>query len=151
MRSILELFEVKSVQLAQSNDDAIVLLNKRHFDCVFVDNMSRKENGLELVKHVRHQKKDALKEIPIILCTAFTGRKSITNARDAGVTEILAKPVSPVQIMEKMENAIFNKRNFVDIDVYAGPDRRRRASEYAAEEDRRHAGELPSKENERGD
>ena len=126
-------------------------MGKQRVDCIFVDNMNQKENGLELTKHIRHEEDNSLRKLPIILCTAFTGFQSITSARDAGVTEILAKPVSPDQIMEKMENALFNKRDFVEIEAYSGPDRRRRTIDYSGEEDRRNSHILPPKINEQGD
>ncbi len=126
-------------------------MGTQRVDCIFVDNMNQKENGLELTRYIRHEENNSLREMPIILCTAFTGLQSITRARDAGVTEVLAKPVSPDQIMEKMENAFLNKRSFVDIEAYTGPDRRRRTVDYAGEEDRRSSYALPPKQDEQGD
>ncbi|MCF6215941.1 MAG: response regulator [Emcibacter sp.] len=149
---MLEVFEVESVRVTTNNEDAIAILGTQRVDCIFVDNMNQKENGLELTRHIRHKENNSLRKLPIILCTAFTGLHSITHARDAGVTEVLAKPVSPDQIMEKMENALFNKRNFVDLEAYAGPDRRRRTIDYAGEDDRRHSiDKLPPKRDEQGD
>jgi len=137
MRSILEAFEVGQVHLAVTYDDAVKILNNRRFDCIFVDNMTCEKNGLELARYIRHSEDEELRVIPIILSTTFTGFKSIISARDAGVTEILAKPVSPDQIIEKMANAIFKQRDFIDNDVYSGPDRRRRIRDYDGSNDRR--------------
>ncbi|VAW04720.1 hypothetical protein MNBD_ALPHA01-578, partial [hydrothermal vent metagenome] len=41
------------------------------------------------------------------------------------------------QIMEKLDNALFNKRNFINCEVYTGPDRRRRIRDFMGDKDRR--------------
>ena len=137
MRSILEAFEVAQVQMTTEYDDAVRRLKNHKYDCIFVDNMMSEKNGLMLTKYIRRQQDVTLRKIPIILCTAFTGLQSIINARDAGVTEILAKPVSPDQIMAKMNVALFNPRAFIDAEVYSGPDRRRRIRDFGEQDDRR--------------
>lgn len=137
MRSILEALEVNQVHLAHTYDDATGMLNGRQFDCIFIDNMMSTPNGLELTKYIRHLKNTKTRAVPIILYTAFTGLQSIIHARDVGVTEILSKPVSPEQIMEKMNNALFNPRSFINTGAYSGPDRRRRIRDFGDTDDRR--------------
>lgn len=142
MRSILESFEVAQVRMSATYDDACGILNSGKFDCIFIDNMTRKKNGLKLAEYIRHSEKADLKTVPIILYTAFTGLQSIIKARDAGVTEVLTKPVSPEQIMKKMTNALFNQREFIDTDIYSGPDRRRRIRDHDGTDERRKT-EIP--------
>ncbi len=137
LRSILETFEVAQVRMAKSYDEAITIINNHPFDCIFVDNMMSDKNGLMLAKHIRQSKDINLQKIPMILCTSFTGLQSILDARDAGITEILAKPISPEQIMEKISNALFKQRPFIVSDSYYGPDRRRRIRDYDGSADRR--------------
>lgn len=137
MRSILEAFEVSHVSLVKTNDAASKLLKNKKYDCIFVDNMTNKENGLELTKYIRQSDDKSLRKTPIILCSALTEQKLILQARDVGITEILAKPVSPDQIMEKMSNALFNKRDFIISGEYLGPDRRRRIRDLDGTADRR--------------
>tara|TARA_R110002096_G_scaffold48333_5_gene128356 strand:+ start:1853 stop:2413 length:561 start_codon:yes stop_codon:yes gene_type:complete len=126
LRSILEIFNIGHISLTASTDEAIKSLQNRTFDCVFVDNLISADNGMKLVEYVRKSQDDQKRKIPIILCTAFTGLRSILTARDTGVTEVLAKPISPDQVMNKLSNALFNPRPFILCDVYTGPDRRRR-------------------------
>lgn len=137
MRSILETFEVASVRVTTTYDETILILNNSMFDCIFVDNMMSQKSGLKLAKYIRQSNQYKLQKVPIILYTAFTGLQSILNARDAGITEILAKPISPEQIMEKMTNALFNQRDFIISDVYFGPDRRRRIRDISNIKERR--------------
>lgn len=125
--------------MSKTYDDAILILNNNSYDCIFVDNMMSKNNGLKLAEYIRKSPIEKTQRTPIILCTAFTGLQSILNARDAGITEILAKPISPEQIMDKMSNAIFKERSFIVSGIYFGPDRRRRIRDIEGAEDRRQA------------
>ena len=71
---------------------------------------------------------------------AVTDIDTIVMARDAGVTEVIGKPFSPDQVLQKLTNAIKNKREFIDVDEYIGPNRRRRNSndtDWSGDNDRR--------------
>jgi hypothetical protein len=50
----------------------------------------------------------------------------IAAARDAGVTEFLRKPFAAQHIALRMEAFQASPREFVTVDSYMGPDRRRR-------------------------
>jgi two-component system chemotaxis response regulator CheY len=49
-------------------------------------------------------------------------------ARDAGITEFLAKPVSATLIYRRIAAMVENPRDFVETGSFFGPDRRRRAA-----------------------
>ena len=81
-------------------------------------------------------------DIPVILNTGVTDIDTIIMARDTGITEIIGKPFSPDQIHQKMHNALFNNREFINVDEYIGPNRRRRQQnnpEWDGENERRHS------------
>lgn len=137
IRSILETFEVNRVSMASSNKEGLNLLEKNNYNCIFIDNMMHDSHGLELIKQIRTSTMEHIRKTPVILCTAFTGLHTVLQARDAGVTEILAKPVSPKQIMQKLDNALFNEREFIISERFLGPDRRRRLREARGHTDRR--------------
>ena len=67
-------------------------------------------------------------------------------ARDAGVTEICAKPVTAKQMWEKIVAVVNNPRPFVKTAGYFGPDRRRRMEDYAGPERRAQTSEKPSED-----
>jgi hypothetical protein len=53
-------------------------------------------------------------------------------ARDAGVTEILAKPITAQNLMLRIAEVVDKPRAFVRCETYFGPDRRRRnVADYA--------------------
>ena len=52
----------------------------------------------------------------------------IAAARDAGVTEILSKPLVVRQLLERLHAVVHHPRVFIRTDSYFGPDRRRRTA-----------------------
>ena len=58
--------------------------------------------------------------------TGHTEHARIAEIRDAGVTEILAKPFSGDLLHERLISALSKPRSFVQSGDYFGPDRRRR-------------------------
>ena len=138
------MFDVASVRLAPTNKDALKILATDTFDCIFVDNMMSVKDGLDLTRHIRRSEDQKVRKTAIILCTAYTGLQSVIQARDAGVTEVLAKPVSPEQIIDKLSNALFSQRNFIDTDDFTGPDRRRRIREAFSTNGRRQSDTAPT-------
>jgi hypothetical protein len=53
----------------------------------------------------------------------------VEAARDAGVTEFLAKPITAHTLFSRIAEIVERPRAFVRCDSYFGPDRRRRAIE----------------------
>jgi DNA-binding response OmpR family regulator len=51
----------------------------------------------------------------------------VVEARDAGVTEFIAKPLSARTLLNRLNAVIYHPRAFVRTPSYFGPDRRRRA------------------------
>ncbi len=52
---------------------------------------------------------------------------SVTEVRDAGADEFLACPYSPKSLVERIRSILYDRRGFVDVPGYFGPDRRRGA------------------------
>jgi DNA-binding response OmpR family regulator len=83
--------------------------------------------------------------VPIIMLTGYTSLERVRQARDAGINEFLAKPVSVKAILSRLTSVIEHPRSFVRTKMYFGPCRRRRANaEYQGPE--RRADGLPRTE-----
>jgi predicted metal-binding transcription factor (methanogenesis marker protein 9) len=68
--------------------------------------------------------------------TAYAEKSRVEAARDAGVTEFCAKPVTAVELYRKVCSVINSPRSFVRTKMYFGPDRRRRSKAFSGEERR---------------
>ena len=61
---------------------------------------------------------------PVILITGHSQRSQVEKARDCGANIVLAKPVSPQSLLERIVWIAREKRPFVNCETYTGPDRR---------------------------
>jgi len=118
---------VRNVMQADSVDQALEQLAEQSVDLVVSDWDMGEKSGIELIRRVRANRQ--LRLLPIIMLTANTTRKNIFSARDAGVTEFLAKPVSAQALYGRMVEVIERPRQFVKTKQFFGPDRRRRRTD----------------------
>lgn len=93
-------------------------------------------DGLMLLRWVRIHKESPNRFIPFIMLTGFADKDQIFEARDLGVSEVLAKPFSVNTVAEKVLQIIGSTRQFVQTDDYFGPDRRRQVLPFGVEERR---------------
>ena len=63
--------------------------------------------------------------IPVIMVTGHSTERRVREARDAGVNEFVAKPVTARGVLERIHEVIDHPRPYVRRDDYFGPDRRR--------------------------
>lgn len=134
--SVLGVFEFGSVIQARTIEEALGILTTSRVNCVVCDWLNEAGKGLELVEFLRQDDNSPNPEIPVVLCTALTDLTSICGARDRGVSEVVAKPFSPKNLIEKVLAGLFRRRIFVAVDAYTGPDRRRRNLAWDGEERR---------------
>jgi response regulator RpfG family c-di-GMP phosphodiesterase len=78
------------------------------------------------------------------MVTGHAERPLLERARDAGVHEFLAKPVSASMLYARLQRVIENPPPFVRSDTYFGPDRRRRAVAFTGPDRRKYRYEYPS-------
>lgn len=139
---MLRAFEVGNVLAVTNANEAFDEIRQNHIDCVIVDwLMPGGMSGIEFVRMLRTSPKSPKPDIPLILCTGHTEKQRIIEARDAGVSEILTKPLSPRSLIHKLRMAIYHPRPFIISPNYTGPDRRRRKNvKYDGIERRRKVG-----------
>ena len=70
-------------------------------------------DGLELTQMIRQPGANANPYVPIIMLTGHSEKKRVIAARDAGVTEFLAKPISAKALYQRILNVVANPRPFI--------------------------------------
>jgi DNA-binding response OmpR family regulator len=80
--------------------------------------------------------------VPIIMLTGHSEKHRVVRARDAGITEFLAKPISATALYERILNLVANPRPFIRTKTYFGPDRRRNAGANYLGPERRKGGKA---------
>jgi CheY-like chemotaxis protein len=141
--TILQAFGANQVYEAADAQKGWDLLTKTNADVIILDWMMEGLSGLELARQIRTAPNSPNPFVPIIMLTGHTHIDHVRQARDAGINEFLAKPVSVKAIMSRLISVIDHPRPFVRTKAYFGPCRRRRGpEEYRGPERRAMAGET---------
>lgn len=80
--------------------------------------------GLALTRTIRSNADNENRTMPILLMTSNTSEKIVKGARDSGANMVVAKPMSPNSLYDRLSWIAFHPRPFVDTPNYFGPDRR---------------------------
>lgn len=122
---ILSALGIRNV--CEVGDAARAFKELQHFsaDVIIVDWHMQPLDGIDFVKLVRTAKDSANPYVPIIMLSGFTEYRRVVEARDAGVNEFLAKPISAKALYQRFASIIDNPRPFIRTKSYFGPDRRR--------------------------
>lgn len=121
---ILRSMGVRNVALAEDGAEGFQMLKGSRIDMVLVDHQMAPITGTEFTHMVRTADDSPNPFVPIMMITGYADRRTIVNATNAGVSDIIVKPVSARIILSRMADLILNPRNFVRTENYFGPDRR---------------------------
>lgn len=124
--TILKSFGVTTVKTATSAEQAYAMLGAFRADIVICDLRMAPEDGIQFTRRLRNDDDSPDPYVPIIMLTGHAELTAVESARDAGVHEFLAKPVSAKKFYEKIHSVIDHERQFIRSPHYVGPDRRRR-------------------------
>ncbi len=94
-------------------------------------------DGMMLLRWVRRHKESPNRFIPFVMVTGYADQDKVGEARDMGVTEILAKPFSIDSVAQRLLQVIDKPRQFVHTPSYFGPDRRRQDKGVVSGKERR--------------
>jgi CheY-like chemotaxis protein len=94
-------------------------------DFILTDLSMGPMDGLTFTRTLRGHQSQKVRETPIILITGFTELSKLEAARDAGISAILAKPVTATTLYARIEEVVTRPRQFVSGPGYVGPCRRR--------------------------
>ncbi|MFC6855513.1 response regulator [Marivibrio halodurans] len=130
IRGILQSFGIRDVHECTDGHDAFGALKVNPVDIVILDWVMQPVDGLEFTRRLRTDTESPDPFLPIIMLTAHTEKHRIEAARDAGISEFLAKPVTPIDLYSRIHAVIEHPRPFVRIGDYFGPDRRRKIESF---------------------
>ena len=142
LRTLLHGFGARDV--FEAEDGAAGLESFTHYipDIVITDWEMPIFDGLELTQMIRQPGANANAYAAIIMLTGHSEKKRVMQARDAGVTEFLAKPISAKGLYERIVNIVANPRPFIKTKNYFGPDRRRNVNPNYVGPERRKGGKA---------
>ncbi len=95
-------------------------------DIAIVDFRMHPVDGVQFTKQVRNLTDKTKSELPIIMLTGYADKARVFEARDAGVTELIVKPLTAQALFDRVNAVIYRPRPFIRVATYCGPCRRRR-------------------------
>lgn len=125
LHTVLTTFGIGYLTVCHTLEEAKYHIKEIKYDCIFCDWSGWPTPELECLQYTRFSGSANDPSTPVIVCTGQTTLRQILDCRDSGCTEILAKPISPTHVFDKLYSALYKPREFVAIDAYTGPDRSR--------------------------
>lgn len=125
LRTVLRGFDIRKVDETDNTDDAIAVLESKSVDVVISEFIMREGTATGFIKKIRKFDTNPHRFVPIVACTASTTLTDIRAMIDAGVDEVMQKPISAVQVIRRMDSALSVRRTFIRTKTFFGPDRRR--------------------------
>lgn len=121
-------FGVPTVQSTPDPEIAWEMFMQFSADLILCD-WTQDLDGMEFLTRVRQHEDSPDPFVPVVICTANTRYTHVCTARDKGMTEFLAKPVSAHTIYSRVCAVVENHRPFIRVSDFFGPDRRRHMNE----------------------
>lgn len=122
--TLLNALRVRQINVVSSVPAAIGALKRGSYDLVLTDWEMHPANGGDLVKQIRTGDDSPDPSVPIIAVSAHTDIDRVEEMLQAGVDDVLVKPVSARTIYKRIAATIERPRQFVRTEEYFGPDRR---------------------------
>lgn len=123
-QGILRGFGAGKVIEVRSANDALKALQQAKVDLLLCDANLPPAGGFELTHRIRSSEVSDYRTIPIVILTHDTRTTIISRARDCGANMVIAKPMSPNILYDRLAWVALTPRKFVDAPGYFGPDRR---------------------------
>jgi two-component system chemotaxis response regulator CheY len=130
LTEILRAIGVKHVFEAMDGSEALQIMREVAIDIAITDLSMSPLDGIDFVNLLRRSPDSPNPFAPVIMITGHSTQRRVQEARDAGVNEMLAKPVTARSVIDRINLVIEHPRPYIRADDYFGPDRRRRVDPY---------------------
>ncbi len=137
IRAMLRGFGITKIREATDGAVALEEFKTHAIDIAIFDYALTTLDGVELTELLRADEHSPNRFVPIIMLSAFTEKKRVITARDAGISEFLRKPLCARDLYLRLLEVIEHPREFVNTATYFGPDRRRHSDDNYSGEERR--------------
>lgn len=91
------------VSEANNGEEALAQFEPGKFDLVIVDWNMPGMDGIEFVRAAREKENGAARRTPILMITSQSTEEQMLKAKDAGVDNLLTKPVTPEALGAALE------------------------------------------------
>lgn len=124
LSSVVQGFGVRDQIKCASALEAIEVVKRRPADLILVDCGMPEMDGFDFVKWLRCEAAHPLCHTPVIILTGHASQSHVEKSRDCGASFVVAKPLTPSVLLQRIVWLSRDEREFVKCDSYTGPDRR---------------------------
>lgn len=124
LAQILSGFGAKNLHKCATVELAKAALARTSVDLIVMDPGMLGSEGWEVIPWLRRHGTPQNKHASVLIVTGHTQSSKIKAARDAGANFVVAKPLTPAVVHDRIVWMGRDRRPFVECKVYAGPDRR---------------------------
>jgi len=117
-------FGAKSLHRCGSAGEARAAIGRAEMDLMLISPFLTDESGFDLVRWIRREAPDPNRFAPVIMVSPHTEHSKVARARDCGAHFLIAKPLTPAVILERILWVARSQRPFVSCAEYVGPERR---------------------------
>jgi CheY-like chemotaxis protein len=117
-------FGVQSPHRCYNSIDAMELVKQETIDLIVIDANMPEMDGYDFVRWLRRSKLEPNCAVPTIIMSGHTQSSNVRKGRDCGANFIIAKPVVPQIVLERVIWVARENRAFIEASNYLGPDRR---------------------------
>ena len=121
---IVRAFGANKITHCTSIADAQTHIQENEFHLVLINSNLKEAGVYDFVHWLRRYDVPPNCFASVVLIAGHTPRSSVERARDSGANVVMAKPVSPMSVLERLIWTAREKRNYVKCGSYVGPDRR---------------------------
>ncbi len=127
LSGVLNGFDLRKQNKCETVEAAKDALYGAQFDLVMVEAAMAKEDGFDFIRWLRRTGPDNNRTVPVLVVTGATKENEVSLARDCGANFVVAKPVTPIILLQRIIWLGRDGRMFVEAEAYVGPDRRFKA------------------------
>jgi len=124
IRSILLYHQFSKITEVTDSKSFIDANRASSFDVILLDSSIPNLDAIAVTRFIRSGKLGVNRASVIILLSHRSDLTFVYESREAGVTEIIAKPFSSAALMARISNALEKPRPFISSEGYNGPCRR---------------------------
>ena len=125
IRNVLFALGINDASDSGDGKTALEIMKEFKPDLILCDLKMEPMGGMEFVKQLRKDPENPYRFVPVIMITAYAELETVADARDSGVNEFMAKPLSAAALEKRIQRVLENPRPFVEAPEFSGPDRRR--------------------------
>jgi CheY-like chemotaxis protein len=117
-------FGVRSPIRCSDANEAMMVVKKNELDLIICEAGLEGMDGYDFINWLRKSKIEPNSYTASIIVTGHTQMSKVQKARDCGANFIVAKPLTPKVMIERVIWVARENRPFIECESYNGPDRR---------------------------